>query len=145
MADYRASLTRNAYERNREKCEKVMQSIIDGAARLDPVCLKIFASSYMTKAPIELLSHQQNDGTHVLMGEILQEMLVSPKKASRETIDFILDIHRTIIIFHEYLVKTEILIYDRYVNAKINDHNYRITNCNYWKLPFFIRFKMSCS
>lgn len=96
MADYRASLTRNAYERNREKCEKVMQSIIDGAAKLDPVCLKIFASSYMTKAPIELLSHQQNDGTHVLMGEILQEMLVSPKKASRETIDFILDIHRTV-------------------------------------------------
>lgn len=96
MADYRASLTRSAYERNREKCEKVMQSIIDGAAKLDPVCLKIFASSYMTKAPVELLSHQQSEGTHVLMGEILQEMLVSPKKASRETIDFILDIHRTV-------------------------------------------------
>lgn len=96
MADYRASLTRSAYERNPEKCEKVMQSIIDGAARLDPVCLKIFASSYMTKAPIELLSHQQNEGTHVLMSEILQEMFDAAKKPSRETIDFILDAHRTV-------------------------------------------------
>lgn len=96
MADYRASLTRSAYERNPEKCEKVMQSIIDGAVKLDPVCLKIFASSYMTKAPVELLSHQQNDGTHVLMSEILQEMFDSAKKPSRETIDFILDAHRTV-------------------------------------------------
>lgn len=96
MADYRASLTRSAYERNPEKCEKVMQSIIDGAAKLDPVCLKIFASSYMTKAPIELLSHQQSEGTHVLMSEVLQEMFDATKKPSRETIDFILDAHRTV-------------------------------------------------
>ena len=96
MADYRASLTRSAYERNPEKCEKVMQSIIDGAARLDPVCLKIFASSYMTKAPVELLNHQQSDGTNVLMSEILQEMFDAAKKPSRETIDFILDAHRTV-------------------------------------------------
>ena len=96
MADYRASLTRKAYERNPTKCLKVAESIIEGASKLDPVCLKIFAASYMTKAPIELLSHQPRETTNILMGELLEEMLISPKKPSRETIEFILEIHHKI-------------------------------------------------
>ena len=54
MSDYRASLTREAYENNPSQCLNTVINIINDAEKGDPVARKIFAQSYMTKAPAEL-------------------------------------------------------------------------------------------
>lgn len=54
MTEYRAALTRAAYERDPEKCLRVVLNIIDKAHDGDAVAMKIFAQSFMTKAPTEM-------------------------------------------------------------------------------------------
>ena len=54
MAEYRALLTKKAYEADPSKCLRVILNIIKDAENGDPVCRKIFAQSYMTKAPAEV-------------------------------------------------------------------------------------------
>lgn len=62
--EYRARLTREAFERNKEDCAKVIDGIIKKALANDPVCLKIFAQSFMTKAPQEIQMLVQNEGVN---------------------------------------------------------------------------------
>jgi len=45
MAEYRSLLTREAYERDPDQCRRVIKNIIDGAEKLEPVCVKVFAQS----------------------------------------------------------------------------------------------------
>jgi hypothetical protein len=77
MAEYRASLTREAYEHDPDKCRRVIRNIIDGAEKLEPVCVKVFAQSYMTKAPSETEININHNNTK----EILKENEFSKEEA----------------------------------------------------------------
>lgn len=77
MAEYRASLTREAYEKNPSQCLNVVRNIITDAEKGDPVARKIFAQSYMTKAPTEV--HISNDSDNTV--EILEQNGFSKEEA----------------------------------------------------------------
>lgn len=77
MAEYRALLTREAYERDPDQCRRVIKNIIDGAEKLEPVCVKVFAQSYMTKAPSETEININYNNTK----EILKENDFSKEEA----------------------------------------------------------------
>lgn len=77
MAEYRSLLTREAYERDPDQCRRVIKNIIDGAEKLEPVCVKVFAQSYMTKAPSETEININYNNTK----EILKENDFSKEEA----------------------------------------------------------------
>lgn len=62
-SEYRSAITREAYEQNASKCLRIITNIIDKAYEGDPLCLKLFAQTYMTKAPQEMQMTIQSDAT----------------------------------------------------------------------------------
>lgn len=92
MREYRSLLTREAYERDPAKCAKAIDNIINGAVNLDPVCVKAFSQSYMTKAPAE---EQQMSVSIGLTKEKSQRLLdfylsqgLEPHAAAQRLVEF---------------------------------------------------------
>ena len=94
LVEYRASLTRTAYEKNPEKCLKVILNIIQDAENGDPVCRKIFATHYMTKAPDEMYVYNDDgDITERLHAKGLNEAeILAVKTKLREKARSLLDV-----------------------------------------------------
>lgn len=94
LSEYRAALTRSAYIKDRDKCLRVITNIIRDAELGDPVCRKIFAAHYMTKAPDEMYIYndsENNDITEKLHAKGLNddEILVVKTKLRQRSKDLL--------------------------------------------------------